>query len=96
MNCVAINSLSNLSLGSLNKWLYFLIICINHIQIHTATQIIYANANNETLKLTEIQNITENINTESELQNHVNHELKVSWNDPKIEQQTWIKLVHKK
>lgn len=96
LNCVEINFLSNLSLGNFNKWLYFLKSWINQIQIQIATQIIHANAKKDTLKLAEIQNIIENINTENELQNPISHELNVSWNATKIELQTCIKLVHKK
>ena len=96
LNCVEIIFLSNFSLGNFSKCLYFLKSCINQIQIQAAIQIIHANANKDTSKLAKNQKIIENISTESELQNPINHELNVSWNATKIELHTCIKLVHKK
>ena len=96
LNCVETRFLSNFSLGNFNKWLYFLIIWITQIDIHIATQIIHANANNETLKLAKIQNKIENMKTEKRLENWDNQELKVSWNATKIELHTCDKFVHKK
>jgi hypothetical protein len=65
--------------------LYFLKIWIIHIDIHIATQIIHANANNETLKPANIQKVIENTKTENIFENHSNQELSVSWNATKIE-----------
>ncbi len=95
-NCVEIIFLFIGSLGNLNRLLYFLKIWINHIDIHIATPIIHANANNETSKLTETRKIMENIKAENNLENSINPTLNVSWNEPKIVLQTCIKLVHKK
>jgi hypothetical protein len=66
LNCVEIRFLSKLSLSNCSKWLYFLKICISQIDIHIATQIIHANAKNDTLKLANVRNMTENIKAEIE------------------------------
>lgn len=96
LNWVETKFLSIFSLGKYNKWLYFINICANHTNIHTAIQIIHAKANNDTLKLAPIRKIMENIRTEIKLENWTNHELNVSWNATKTELQTCIKFVHKK
>ena len=70
--------LSIVSLGSFNKWLYFLKICIIPINIQTATQIIHANQNRETLKLAEIRKTIENTKTENMFENQTSPELNVS------------------
>ena len=48
------------------------------INIHIATHIIRAKANNDTLKLAKTRNKIEKINTEKRLENWTNHELNVS------------------
>ena len=48
------------------------------ISIQTATPIIHANQNSETLKLAEIRKITENIKTENMFENQTSPELNVS------------------